>query len=195
MPESEIALANPAGRAGQYPCASGGLAFGLWIAGFEFHGHGGQKQKTHCRSGSGWLINSGEWSKPDCRAGQQRVGKQQVQIAIHGCSIHRLLPPSSLAVFEKRGDRETPIFRPVRSLNDHPNWRSATVSETSRRSVASQKIGRVVQAHCMVNVAAAGFSAQPRSGATLHPTRLESVSAFHQYADYVLWVFQPPKAE
>jgi hypothetical protein len=42
----------------------------------------GLKQKTHRRAGSG-LIGSCERSKPDCRAGQQRVRKQQVQIHFH----------------------------------------------------------------------------------------------------------------
>jgi hypothetical protein len=40
------------------------------------------KTKNPPPFGSG-LINSGERSKPDCRAGQQRVCQQQVQIAIH----------------------------------------------------------------------------------------------------------------
>ena len=35
------------------------------------------KQKTHRQFGSG-LINFVNESKPDCRAGQQRVRKQQV---------------------------------------------------------------------------------------------------------------------
>jgi hypothetical protein len=34
----------------------------------------------------GWL-NSWNESKPDCRAGQQRVRQQQVQIAIHADKI------------------------------------------------------------------------------------------------------------
>jgi len=47
-----------------------------------------------------------------------------------------------------------------RAKKRHPNhskpW-SATVSQTSRRSVASKKIGRAVQAHRMANVPATGF--------------------------------------
>jgi len=37
------------------------------------------KQKTHRHLAVGWL-NSWNESKPDCRAGQQRVRKQQVHI-------------------------------------------------------------------------------------------------------------------
>jgi hypothetical protein len=37
------------------------------------------KQKTHRRIGSG-LMNFVNQSKPGCRAGQQRVRKQQVQV-------------------------------------------------------------------------------------------------------------------
>jgi len=44
------------------------------------------KTKTHRRIGSG-LINSDERSIPYCRAGQQRVRKQQVQVAIHGDNL------------------------------------------------------------------------------------------------------------
>jgi hypothetical protein len=36
------------------------------------------KQKTHRRIGSG-LVKFLDESKPDCRAGQQRVRKQQVE--------------------------------------------------------------------------------------------------------------------
>jgi len=44
---------------------------------------GGQvKTKNPPPVGSG-LINFANESKPDCRAGQQRVRKQQVQVAIH----------------------------------------------------------------------------------------------------------------
>src|SRR5580704_1206836 len=59
---------------------------------------GGQvKTKNPPPSGSGFLINSGECSKPVCRAGQQRVRKQQVQVVIHVQSIHRQSLRSSLA--------------------------------------------------------------------------------------------------
>jgi hypothetical protein len=49
----------------------------------------GLKQKTHRRAGGG-LIDSRERSKPSRRAGQQRVGKQQVQVAIHSGRIVHL---------------------------------------------------------------------------------------------------------
>jgi hypothetical protein len=46
------------------------------------------KQKTHRRNGSGlakyFTLNE---SKPDCRAGQQRVRKQQVQDASHAVKL------------------------------------------------------------------------------------------------------------
>jgi hypothetical protein len=45
--------------------------------------HAWLKTKKPPPSGSGLLINSGERSKPGCRAGQQRGRKQQVQVAIH----------------------------------------------------------------------------------------------------------------
>jgi len=44
------------------------------------------KQKTHRHPAVG-LINFVNASKPDCRAGQQRVRKQQVQITIHAGKI------------------------------------------------------------------------------------------------------------
>ena len=52
------------------------------------------------------------------------------------------------------------------------------MSETGRSSVASQKIGRAVQTHRMAIVAAAGFSAQPRSGTTVRP-------AFGRYLRFI----------
>jgi hypothetical protein len=44
------------------------------------------KTKNPPPSGSG-LINFVNESKPDCRAGQQRVRKQQVQVLIHALKI------------------------------------------------------------------------------------------------------------
>jgi len=46
------------------------------------------KQKTHRRAGSGF-DKVREQSTPGCRAGKQRVHKQQVQIAIHRDKISR----------------------------------------------------------------------------------------------------------
>jgi len=45
------------------------------------------KQKTHRHPAVG-LINFVNASKPDCRAGQQRVRKQQVQVAIHAGKLY-----------------------------------------------------------------------------------------------------------
>ena len=58
---------------------------------------------------------------------------------------------------------EIKISCPVQSLKERLFWRSATVSETSRRNVASQKIVRADQAHCMANVCG-WLSAPPCSG-------------------------------
>jgi hypothetical protein len=47
------------------------------------------KTKNPPPFGSG-LINFVNASKPDCRAGQQRVRKQQVQIIVHNASLTHL---------------------------------------------------------------------------------------------------------
>jgi hypothetical protein len=47
------------------------------------------KTKNPPPSGSG-LINFVNESKPGCRAGQQRVRKQQVQVLIHACKLAEL---------------------------------------------------------------------------------------------------------
>jgi hypothetical protein len=47
------------------------------------------KTKNPPPSGSG-LINFVNESKPDCRAGQQRVRKQQVQIHVHAGKLTHL---------------------------------------------------------------------------------------------------------
>jgi hypothetical protein len=51
------------------------------------------------------LIDSGERSKPDCRAGQQRVHKQQVQIAIHAVKL--VLPAAAVngICFQRMGSQ------------------------------------------------------------------------------------------
>ena len=46
------------------------------------------KQKNHRRMGSG-LIDFVNESKPDRRAGEQRVRKQQVQVLIHELKLSR----------------------------------------------------------------------------------------------------------
>jgi len=67
------------------------VAFSLLPAG------GPVKTKNPPPSGSGF-DKSCEYSKPDCRAGkQQRVRKQQVQVAIHARIILRATVPSSSA--------------------------------------------------------------------------------------------------
>ena len=45
----------------------------------------------------------------------------------------------------------------LQSSNARPLWRSATVSQTSRSRVASEKSYRADQALCMANVPATGF--------------------------------------
>ena len=45
------------------------------------------KQKTHRRSAVGFGKIFGMKSKPNCRAGQQRVRKQQVQFLIHAKNL------------------------------------------------------------------------------------------------------------
>jgi hypothetical protein len=56
------------------------------------------KTKNPPPSGSG-LINFVNESKPDCRAGQQRVRKQQVQVLIHANKLTNLFHWSNAKMF------------------------------------------------------------------------------------------------
>jgi hypothetical protein len=52
---------------------------------------GAVKTKNPLLFGSGFLLKSFEnESKPGCRAGKQRVRKQQVQINVHGVTLVHL---------------------------------------------------------------------------------------------------------
>jgi hypothetical protein len=66
----------------------------VWLS-YYCHPAAGLKQKTHRRLAVGWL-NSWNESKPDCRAGQQRVRKQQVQVLIHGGEINVVCPEGQI---------------------------------------------------------------------------------------------------
>jgi hypothetical protein len=57
----------------------------VWLSDY-CHPAAGLKQKTHRRPAVG-LIKFSERSKPVCRAGQQRVVQQQVQVTIHGVTL------------------------------------------------------------------------------------------------------------
>jgi hypothetical protein len=76
---------------------------------FELFPSGRQvKTKKPPPSGSG-LINFVNESKPDCRAGQQRVRKQQVQIAIHASKLVLYAPL-----------RQSNLFKQVRRESELP---------------------------------------------------------------------------
>ncbi len=122
-------------------------------------------------------IGSADSADAEREKRPQRLGKI-VRRMVHGSNARMvrgiLLPPARSHGFRSGSNHLRLGLRalsacPLLPRTSGPLWRSATVSKTSRSSVASQKNGRTDPAHRMMNVAAAGF--QHSRGPALRSTR------------------------